>query len=146
MKLHLSTIRDLLKKPHVRYLVLFAVLAAALWFLRDAPCDVTLSIDLERIHRLGDGVLSRMEVKVLDDGRGWISTSTFDYPEALHPDGPGPIRTDPLQLQLQLSPGTYMVSLTMHYRRAGAGRVTPELGKDFEITVDERETRQVLRP
>ncbi len=146
MKPSLSTIREALKKPQIRYLVLFGVLAGTLWFLRDTPCDVTLTVDLDRVHRLGDEVLDRMEVKVLDAEGAWISTSTFDFPQSLFPDGPGPIRTEDKAIQLQLPPGNYRVKLTMRYRRSGAGKIPPELGKDFEITVDERETRRVLRP
>jgi hypothetical protein len=146
MKRALTTIRDALKKPQVRYLVLFGVLAGALWFLRDAPCDVTISVDLERVHRLGGGVLERLEVKVLDLDGAWISTSTFEYPAAIYPDGPGPLRTDAGAIQLQVPPGSYQVNLTMRYRRAGVGMAPPELRKDFEITVDARETQRVLRP
>ena len=124
----------------------FGVLAGALWFMRDAPCDVTLSVDIERVHRLGDGVLERLEVKVLDLEGEWISTSTFEYPATLYPDGPPPLRTDPGAIRLQLPPGTYQVNLTMRYRRSGVGKAPPELRKDYEITVDERETRRVLRP
>lgn len=146
MKHILTTIRNALKKPQVRYLVLFVVLAGALWFLRDAPCDVKISIDLERVHRLGDGIIERVEVKVLDIEGEWISTSTFEYPTSIYPDGPGPLRTDAGAIHLQIPPGRYQVNLTMRYRRAGPGKAPPELRKDFEITVDERETRRVIRP
>ena len=146
MKRALTKIREALKKPQIRYLVLFGVLAGALWFLRDAPCDVTLSVDLERAHQLGDGVIERLEVKVLDVEGEWISTSTFEYPMNLYPDGPGPIRTNASAIRLQLPPGPYQVNLTMRYRRSGAGMSPPELRKDYQITVDDRETRRVLRP
>ncbi|MFH1530814.1 MAG: hypothetical protein ABIK09_08805 [Pseudomonadota bacterium] len=146
MKRLLTTIRDQLKNRRIRYLVLFGVLAGALWFMRDAPCDVTISVDLERVHRLGDGVLDLVEVKVLDTEGSWISTSTFEFPRTLYPDGPGPVRTRAEAIQLQLAPGTYQVNLTMRYERSGPGKTPPELRKDFEITVDERETRRVLRP
>ena len=146
MKPSLTTVRAVLKKPVVRYLVLFGVLAGGLWFVRDAPCDVTISIDLERVHRLGDGLLDHLEVRVLDGEGSWISTSTFSFPRTLHPDGPGPLRTDPNAIHLQLPAGSYRVNLTMRYRHTGTGQAPPELRKDFEITVDERETRRVLRP
>ena len=146
MKRLIGILRHWLTKPQVRYLILFAVLGGGLWFMHDAPCDVSVSVDLERVHRLGDGVLSRMEVKVQDSESAWISTSTFNYPAALHPDGPGPIRTDAKSIQLQLPPGTYLVSMTMYYRRTGASKAPSELRKEFEITVDRRETLEVLRP
>ena len=146
MKAFLTALREKLKKPQVRYLVLFGVLGGALWFMRDAPCDVRISVDLERSYQLGDGVLERMEVKVLDTESSWISTSTFEYPQNLFPDGPGPIRTEADAIQLQLPPGTYRAIITLRYRRSGAGKTQPELRREFEITVDERETHRVLRP
>ena len=146
MKERLATIRTVLKKPLVRYLVIFAALGGALYFLRDAPVDVTLSVDLEKSHRLGDGVLRHLEVKVLDDEGTWISTSTFDFPAALYPDGPGPLRTKPSAIQLQVPPGQYKISLTMRYRRTGGGVAPPELLADFDVAVEDRETHLVVRP
>jgi len=146
MKEHLATIRNVLKKPQVRYLVIFAVLGGALYFLRDAPVDVTISVDLEKSHRLGDGVLRHIEVKVLDEEGTWISTSTFDFPKNLYPDGPGPLRTKPSAIQLQVPPGQYRVSLTLRYRRIGGGIAPPELQADFDVAVENRESQLVVRP
>lgn len=146
MNERVATIRNVLKKPQVRYLVIFAVLGGALYFLWDAPVDVTLSIDLEKSHRLGDGVLRHLEVKVLDEEGTWISTSTFDFPEKLYPDGPGPLRTRPSAIMLQIPPGQYRVSLILRYRRTGGGVAPPELQADFDVAVENRETQLVVRP
>jgi len=108
--------------------------------------DVSLSVDLERSHRMGDGVLRHIEVKVLDDEGTWIATSSFDFPEDLYPDGPGPLRTSPGAIQLQVPPGQYRVSLTLQYRRTGGGVAPPELQAEFDVTVEDRETDLVVRP
>ena len=146
MSSRLTKLREWFKKPLMRYAVLLVALGGALYFLRSAPIDVAISVDIERTHRMGDGVLRHIEVKVTDADGGWISTSAFEFPEALYPDGPGPLRTDPHAIELQLPAGTYRVSVLQRYRRTGVGPAPPQLQSSFDVEVRSGEGNLVVRP
>ncbi|MBM4372414.1 MAG: hypothetical protein FJ098_12215 [Deltaproteobacteria bacterium] len=146
MKRLLEGLRSAFRKPWVRYLVVLGVAGGALLMLHDAPCDVSFSVDLERVHRLDEAVLERLVVRVEDADGGWISTSTFEFPPSLYPDGPGPLRTSPSGIRLQLPRGTCLVTLTMSYRALGSRPPPKELVYREQVDISERDARLTLRP
>lgn len=129
-----------LRKRLLRYAVLLVFLATGLYFFRQTPQDLTVTVDLRNTYRMAEAVISGVEFTVKQEDGDWVSTSAFDYPEELYPDGPGPVATHPVTVSVP--DGTYVMALKLSYR---GGAVQP-LTKEYRFEVKSGARQAVFIP
>jgi hypothetical protein len=139
-----TPMKEWLRKPAARYILLFIIFAGGLALLRQTPVDVKLTLELDRSIRLGVMVMNGVELKILDADGTWISTSTFDFPAEIYPLGPKDTRTNPIALKL--NKGIYTAVITMKYRFIDKpGEPTP-LVRSFTFEANDESDKILLRP
>ncbi len=100
------------KKRLVGYVVLVGVVVGVLYFLKTAPVDAVLEVDLSGVRLLEGSPLLELKMSVYDAEGTWISSTVHAFPATLYPSGP-PATSPPVEMKF--NPGEYDVRLDYEY-------------------------------
>ena len=99
------------KKRILAYIVLVAMGAGALYFLKSSPVEVKLVVDLDEARYLGEQKLVSLKLTVRSD-KQWVSSTEYQFADSSYPSGP-PAQTRPVTLEIV--PGEYEARLDLTY-------------------------------
>lgn len=100
------------KKRAVGYIVFVGVVVGVLYFLKTAPVDVRVEVDLTGVRLLAGSQLTQLEMSVYAADGTWVSSTVHAFPPTLYPSGP-PATSPPTEMKF--NPGRYDIRLDYEY-------------------------------
>ena len=104
--------KSAVKRRLVGYIVLVGVVVGVLYFLKTAPVDVRVEVDLTGVRLLAGSQLTQLEMSVYTAKGEWVSSTVHAFPATLYPSGP-PATSPPVEMKFH--PGEYDVRFDYEY-------------------------------